>query len=132
MSEFEVLKREIVALRQQLEEKESALNALCSATNEVKQSIDSKQNLTNEEIGRYARQIILPEIGVKGQLALKNASILIVGAGGLGIVYQHTRRLSFHNFHSNFTLAFQVVHRHCIWVALELVTLASLTTTQSN
>lgn len=85
MSEFEVLKREIVALRQQLEEKESALNALRSATNEVKQSIDSKQILTNEEIGRYARQIILPEIGVKGQLALKNASILIVGAGGLGM-----------------------------------------------
>lgn len=40
--------------------------------------------LTNEEIARYSRQIILSDIGVKGQLRLKNSSILIIGAGGLG------------------------------------------------
>lgn len=40
--------------------------------------------LTNEEIARYSRQIILPNFGVSGQLKLKNASVLIVGAGGLG------------------------------------------------
>lgn len=40
--------------------------------------------LTNEEIARYSRQIILSDVGVKGQLNLKNSSILIVGAGGLG------------------------------------------------
>lgn len=87
MSEVEVLEREIAALRQQLEDKQNALSALRSAANEAKQSTSdtSKQKLTNEEIGRYARQIILPEVGVKGQLALKNASILIVGAGGLGM-----------------------------------------------
>ena len=35
-------------------------------------------------IERYARQIMLPEIGFPGQLALAQASVLIVGAGGLG------------------------------------------------
>ncbi|NLS44723.1 MAG: HesA/MoeB/ThiF family protein [Firmicutes bacterium] len=40
--------------------------------------------LTNEEKTRYARQIILPEIGKKGQEKLKASKVLIIGAGGLG------------------------------------------------
>lgn len=36
------------------------------------------------ELERYARHITLPDIGGGGQLALKNASVLVVGAGGLG------------------------------------------------
>ena len=36
------------------------------------------------EIRRYARQIILPEVGVEGQEKLLNSSVLIVGLGGLG------------------------------------------------
>lgn len=40
--------------------------------------------MTNDEIARYSRQIILPNFGVTGQLKLKNGSVLIVGAGGLG------------------------------------------------
>ena len=40
--------------------------------------------MSNDEIARYSRQIILNEVGVKGQLALKNSSVLVVGAGGLG------------------------------------------------
>ncbi|ADC66337.1 UBA/THIF-type NAD/FAD binding protein [Ferroglobus placidus DSM 10642] len=40
--------------------------------------------LTDEQIKRYARQIIMPEIGVKGQLKLLDSSVLVVGAGGLG------------------------------------------------
>ncbi|PIK54759.1 putative adenylyltransferase and sulfurtransferase MOCS3-like, partial [Apostichopus japonicus] len=40
--------------------------------------------LCNKDIRRYSRQLILPEIGVKGQLALINSSVLLVGAGGLG------------------------------------------------
>lgn len=40
--------------------------------------------LTNREIARYSRQIILPGVGVKGQKALKLSSVLVVGAGGLG------------------------------------------------
>jgi adenylyltransferase/sulfurtransferase len=41
-------------------------------------------SLTAQEIERYKRHTILPEIGVDGQLKLKNASVLIVGTGGLG------------------------------------------------
>lgn len=40
--------------------------------------------LTRHEQQRYARHISLPEVGVAGQLRLKNARVLIVGAGGLG------------------------------------------------
>lgn len=41
-------------------------------------------NLTEEEIERYSRHIILPEVGGAGQQKLKEASVLVVGAGGLG------------------------------------------------
>jgi len=40
--------------------------------------------LTNEEIGRYSRHLLLPEIGVEGQKKLKATKVLIVGTGGLG------------------------------------------------
>lgn len=40
--------------------------------------------MSPQELERYARQIILKEIGGAGQQALKNARVLIVGAGGLG------------------------------------------------
>lgn len=39
--------------------------------------------LKNEEIERYSRHLLLPEVGVKGQKKLKTAKILCVGAGGL-------------------------------------------------
>jgi adenylyltransferase/sulfurtransferase len=41
-------------------------------------------SLTEEQIERYSRQIILPNVGGKGQKKLLNAKVLIVGAGGLG------------------------------------------------
>lgn len=41
-------------------------------------------SFTDEEVDRYARQLVLREIGGQGQQALKAASVLIVGAGGLG------------------------------------------------
>ena len=41
-------------------------------------------SLSKEQIARYSRQLILPEIGVKGQERLRDASVLIIGAGGLG------------------------------------------------
>ena len=40
--------------------------------------------LTSEQISRYSRQLVLPEIGVKGQEQLRRSSVFIVGAGGLG------------------------------------------------
>jgi adenylyltransferase/sulfurtransferase len=41
-------------------------------------------SLSEEEIARYARHIVLPELGGVGQLRLKHASVLVIGAGGLG------------------------------------------------
>ena len=41
-------------------------------------------SLTDDELGRYARHIVLPEIGGAGQQRLKAARVLVVGAGGLG------------------------------------------------
>jgi adenylyltransferase/sulfurtransferase len=40
--------------------------------------------LTNEEIARYSRHLILPEVGYEGQQKLKAAKVLCVGTGGLG------------------------------------------------
>jgi len=40
--------------------------------------------LTPEEVQRYSRHLILPEVGMAGQRKLKAASVLLVGAGGLG------------------------------------------------
>jgi molybdopterin/thiamine biosynthesis adenylyltransferase/rhodanese-related sulfurtransferase len=40
--------------------------------------------LNNEQINRYKRHLILPEVGAEGQLKLMNAKVLCIGAGGLG------------------------------------------------
>ncbi|MDD5264271.1 MAG: molybdopterin-synthase adenylyltransferase MoeB [Candidatus Bipolaricaulis sp.] len=40
--------------------------------------------LSNDEIRRYSRQIVLPDVGLDGQRRLKQASVLIIGTGGLG------------------------------------------------
>ena len=41
-------------------------------------------DLTRDEIARYSRHLIIPDIGVMGQRRLKNARVLVIGAGGLG------------------------------------------------
>ena len=41
-------------------------------------------SLTNEEILRYSRHLIMPEVGMEGQLKLKAARVLLIGTGGLG------------------------------------------------
>ena len=40
--------------------------------------------LTNDEIARFSRHLILPEVGMQGQTKLKNAKVAMIGAGGLG------------------------------------------------
>ena len=40
--------------------------------------------LSNEEIRRYSRHLILPEVGLAGQRRIRNTSVLCIGAGGLG------------------------------------------------
>ncbi len=40
--------------------------------------------LTREEVSRYSRHLIIPDLGLDGQKRLKNARVLVIGAGGLG------------------------------------------------
>jgi len=40
--------------------------------------------LSKDEIARYSRHLIMPEVGMEGQLKLKNAKVLLIGTGGLG------------------------------------------------
>src|SRR6059058_3551741 len=40
--------------------------------------------LSKDEILRYSRHLIMPEVGMEGQLKLKSAKVLLIGAGGLG------------------------------------------------
>src|SRR5438874_8312642 len=40
--------------------------------------------LSQQEVARYSRHLIMPEVGMDGQKRLKAASILLIGAGGLG------------------------------------------------
>jgi len=42
------------------------------------------EKLSNEEILRYSRHLIMPEVGMEGQLKLKKAKVLLIGTGGLG------------------------------------------------
>ncbi|MGD0016756.1 MAG: molybdopterin-synthase adenylyltransferase MoeB [Verrucomicrobiia bacterium] len=46
--------------------------------------VTNRTKLTNEEIKRYSRHLILPEVGVEGQERIKAAKVLLVGSGGLG------------------------------------------------
>src|SRR5712691_1558254 len=45
---------------------------------------DSLPTLTNDDVKRYSRHLIMPEVGVDGQRKLKAAKVLCIGAGGLG------------------------------------------------
>ncbi|MFF2297518.1 molybdopterin-synthase adenylyltransferase MoeB [Arthrobacter sp. efr-133-R2A-120] len=46
--------------------------------------VEPAAGLTTEEVERYSRHLIIPEIGAAGQRRLKNAKVLVIGAGGLG------------------------------------------------
>ena len=47
-------------------------------------SVLANVELSNDEVLRYSRHLIMPEVGIEGQKKLKAASVLIIGAGGLG------------------------------------------------
>ncbi len=47
-------------------------------------TLTSVSDLSKDEILRYSRHLIMPEVGMEGQLKLKNAKVLCIGAGGLG------------------------------------------------
>lgn len=70
---------EIMKLRELLRMKETELACL-----RHKKQVTQEYGLNNDEICRYSRQLFLTEVGVKGQKKIKDSSVLIVGAGGLG------------------------------------------------
>ena len=46
--------------------------------------VEPADELTIDEVQRYSRHLIIPDVGMDGQKRLKNAKVLVVGAGGLG------------------------------------------------
>lgn len=46
--------------------------------------VEPAAELTREEVARYSRHLIIPDVGLDGQKRLKNARVLVIGAGGLG------------------------------------------------
>ncbi|MDX6333774.1 MAG: sulfur-carrier protein adenylyltransferase/sulfurtransferase, partial [Streptosporangiaceae bacterium] len=46
--------------------------------------VEPAAELTVDEVRRYSRHLIIPDVGMTGQKRLKNAKVLCVGAGGLG------------------------------------------------
>uniref|UniRef100_A0A1A8H2Y5 Adenylyltransferase and sulfurtransferase MOCS3 n=1 Tax=Nothobranchius korthausae TaxID=1143690 RepID=A0A1A8H2Y5_9TELE len=92
--------QEVCSLKALLKDKEEEISALKNKLAQLEQGHASvlklhdkvtpispltvKTALSNEDIMRYSRQLLLPELGVKGQLNLAKTSVLIVGCGGLG------------------------------------------------
>ncbi|WP_229670055.1 adenylyltransferase/sulfurtransferase MoeZ [Microlunatus endophyticus] len=46
--------------------------------------VEPAEELTQKEVERYSRHLIIPDVGMIGQKRLKNARVLVIGAGGLG------------------------------------------------
>src|SRR5437763_3226326 len=46
--------------------------------------VEPAEELTIDEVRRYSRHLIIPDVGMTGQKRLKNAKVLVIGAGGLG------------------------------------------------
>ncbi len=64
----------------------SIVPSIAGGSGSVLESVGSRRRdvLTPAEIKRYSRHLILPDVGMAGQLKLKQSSALVVGAGGLG------------------------------------------------
>lgn len=77
---------EIAALRKRLEQLEKGSTSALEVCDKVTplSPLTAKSALSNEDIMRYSRQLLLPELGVRGQLSLSKTSVLVVGCGGLG------------------------------------------------
>ncbi|GLD56216.1 adenylyltransferase and sulfurtransferase MOCS3 [Lates japonicus] len=92
--------QEVCSLKAQLKEQEKEIAALKKKLSQLEKShtsalelhdkvrpltpLKAKLALSNEDIMRYSRQLLLPELGVQGQLNLSKTSVLVVGCGGLG------------------------------------------------
>src|SRR5258708_22434950 len=69
------------------DEKTSNLTGVCTVsltTVSLPPLVDPAADLSVDEVKRYSRHLISPDVGMAGQKRLKNAKVLVVGAGGLG------------------------------------------------
>ncbi len=55
-----------------------------SAKNPLPALVEPASELSRDEVARYSRHLIIPDVGTVGQRRLKNARVLVIGAGGLG------------------------------------------------
>ncbi|TRY92835.1 hypothetical protein DNTS_024900 [Danionella cerebrum] len=78
--------KEIEALKKKLELTEKQSTPVLEKQERVVNlpPLEPITSLNNDDIMRYSRQLLIPELGVKGQIALSNISVLVVGCGGLG------------------------------------------------
>ncbi|XP_041828766.1 adenylyltransferase and sulfurtransferase MOCS3 [Melanotaenia boesemani] len=85
-AQLEEREKEIAALKNKLAKMEKSHNSVLELHNKVTPltPLLAKPALSNEDIMRYSRQLLLSELGVQGQLNLSKTSVLIVGCGGLG------------------------------------------------
>ncbi|KAI0203888.1 adenylyltransferase [Astrocystis sublimbata] len=81
-SSIERLKAQISKTEQELQQLKTQLAELEATPSPA--SADWKWPLKEEEYARYGRQLILPSVGIKGQLRLRSTAVLVIGAGGLG------------------------------------------------
>ena len=75
-------------LARRIHELEDELEVLRRRQNDNMRQARNARNpvlpLELDEYVRYGRQMIIPQVGLPGQLALKNSAVLVIGAGGLG------------------------------------------------
>lgn len=90
-NQIKALEEVLAGLKLQLSEVEDGGVSVCkepSAETNVDPAIfsgvRSERPMALSDYKRYGRQMILPQIGLEGQLCLKKARVLIVGVGGLG------------------------------------------------
>ncbi|KAF7595671.1 Urmylation protein [Aspergillus hancockii] len=78
---------QLAGLKRELEDAEqAAMKARAQDTPNPTDTVNETRRwpLLDEEYRRYGRQMIVPQVGLQGQLKLRSAKVLIVGAGGLG------------------------------------------------
>ncbi|XP_034490917.1 adenylyltransferase and sulfurtransferase MOCS3 [Drosophila innubila] len=78
------LRSEIADLKASLYATEQNLRELQERSEDAHAANPVHIKLSNDDILRYSRQLILPDFGISGQLKLKNSTVLIIGMGGLG------------------------------------------------
>ncbi len=76
-----------VATRLMLDDVTTNLTGVCTVsltTGSLPPLVEPAADLSVDEVKRYSRHLIIPDVGMAGQKRLKNAKVLVVGAGGLG------------------------------------------------